>query len=197
MVPPPYLVRRYLAVGSPVNPPNSEQLRAAKQRCEGNENGYNGIGQGERGWTFREKWGQAILPRLYDFSKLCVKSSKVESQVVPLPVIASVALKFVLPQIPALIRASAQAYDKIINRKRFQKSDSSADSDSIRALRTAVDEIEERLETQEAVTESQAELIVQLTKNNAVLGRWLLLMSVGLALSGGLAIAALLLTFLN
>ena len=26
MVPPPYLVRRYLAVGSPVNPPNSEQL---------------------------------------------------------------------------------------------------------------------------------------------------------------------------
>ena len=115
----------------------------------------------------------------------------------PLPVIASVALKFVLPQIPALIRASAQAYDKIRNRKRFQKSDSSVYSDSIRALRTAVDEIEERLETQEAVTESQAELIVQLTRNNAVLGRWLLLMSVGLALSGGLAIAALLLTFLN
>ena len=171
--------------------------RAAKHRCEGNENGYNGIGQGEQGWTFREKWGQAILPCIYDFSKLCVKSSKVESQVVPLPVIASVALKFVLPQIPALIRASAQAYDKIRNRKRFQKSDSSVYSDSIRALRTAVDEIEERLETQEAVTESQAELIVQLTRNNAVLGRWLLLMSVGLALSGGLAIAALLLTFLD
>ena len=51
--------------------------RAAKQRCEGNENGYNGIGQGEHGWTFREKWGQASLPCLYDFSKLCVKPVKV------------------------------------------------------------------------------------------------------------------------
>ena len=50
--------------------------RAAKQRCEGNENGYNAIGQGEHGWTFREKWGQASLPCLYDFSKLCVKSSQ-------------------------------------------------------------------------------------------------------------------------
>ena len=49
--------------------------RFGKQRCEGNENGYNGIGQGEHGWTFREKWGQASLPCLYDFSKLCVKSS--------------------------------------------------------------------------------------------------------------------------
>ena len=46
-----------------------------KQRCEGNEYGYNGIGQGEHGWAFREKWGQASLPCLYAFSKLCVKSS--------------------------------------------------------------------------------------------------------------------------
>ena len=49
--------------------------RGAKQRCEGNENGYNGIGQGEHGWAFRKKWGQAILPCLYTFSKFCVKSS--------------------------------------------------------------------------------------------------------------------------
>ena len=46
----------------------------AEQRCEGNENGYNGIGQGERGWTFRRKWGQAILPCPYSFPKKCAKS---------------------------------------------------------------------------------------------------------------------------
>ena len=46
----------------------------AEQRCEGNENGYNGIGQGEHGWTFREKWGQAILPCPYSFPKKCAKS---------------------------------------------------------------------------------------------------------------------------
>ena len=51
--------------------------RAAKQGCEGNENGYNATGQGEHGWTFREKWGQASLPCLYAFSKLCVKPVKV------------------------------------------------------------------------------------------------------------------------
>ena len=48
----------------------------AEQRCEGNENGYNGIGQGEHGWTFRRKWGQAILPCPYSFPKKCAKSSK-------------------------------------------------------------------------------------------------------------------------
>ena len=47
----------------------------AEQRCEGNENGYNGIGQGEHGWTFRRKWGQAILPCPYSFPKKCAKSS--------------------------------------------------------------------------------------------------------------------------
>ena len=46
----------------------------AEQRCEGNENGYNGIGQGEHGWTFRRKWGQAILPCPYSFPKKCAKS---------------------------------------------------------------------------------------------------------------------------
>ena len=50
--------------------------RGAKQRCEGDENGYNGIGQGEHGWAFRKKWGQAILPCLYASSKFCVKSSQ-------------------------------------------------------------------------------------------------------------------------
>ena len=28
--------------------------RVGKQRCEGNEYGYNGIGQGEHGWAFSE-----------------------------------------------------------------------------------------------------------------------------------------------
>ena len=41
---------------------------ARKQRCEGNEQGYNGS-------RVSIKWGQASLPCLYTFSKLCVKPS--------------------------------------------------------------------------------------------------------------------------
>ena len=43
--------------------------RAGKQRCEGNENGCNGIGQGDHGcWAFPSKVGsgQLALP-LYFF----------------------------------------------------------------------------------------------------------------------------------
>ena len=49
--------------------------RVGEQRGEGKQNGYNGIGQGEHGWAFCEKWGQASLPCLYTFSKFCVNSS--------------------------------------------------------------------------------------------------------------------------
>ena len=34
---------------------------AGKQRCEGNEQGYNGIGQGEHGWAFPLKVGSGQL----------------------------------------------------------------------------------------------------------------------------------------
>ena len=34
---------------------------ARKQRCEGNEQGYNGIGQGEHGWAFPLKVGSGQL----------------------------------------------------------------------------------------------------------------------------------------
>ena len=38
--------------------------RPAEQRCEGNEDGYNSIGQGERGWAFSDTWvGPAYPPR--------------------------------------------------------------------------------------------------------------------------------------
>ena len=33
-----------------------------EQRCEGKENGYNGIRQGEHGLSYCERWGQASLP---------------------------------------------------------------------------------------------------------------------------------------
>ena len=41
------------------------------------ENGYNGIEQGKHSWAFCEKCGQASLPRLYTFSKFCVRPSQV------------------------------------------------------------------------------------------------------------------------
>ena len=49
--------------------------RVAKQRGEGMEYGYNGIGQGEHGGTFLEKWGPASLPCSYNLSSFCAKSS--------------------------------------------------------------------------------------------------------------------------
>ncbi len=33
-----------------------------EQRCEGKENGYNGIRQGEHRLSYCERWGQASLP---------------------------------------------------------------------------------------------------------------------------------------
>ena len=33
-----------------------------KQRCEGNEQGYNGIGPGEQGWAFSEIWVKPAYP---------------------------------------------------------------------------------------------------------------------------------------
>ena len=45
-----------------------------KQRCEGNEYGYNDIGQGEHGWAFLWKVGSGQLTLSLYFSKLCVKS---------------------------------------------------------------------------------------------------------------------------
>ena len=47
-----------------------------KQRCEGNEYGYNDIGQGEHGWAFLWKVGSGQLTLSLYFSKLCVKSSE-------------------------------------------------------------------------------------------------------------------------
>ena len=49
--------------------------RVGKQRCEGNEYGYNDIGQGEHGWAFLWKVGSGQLTLSLCFSKLCVKSS--------------------------------------------------------------------------------------------------------------------------
>ena len=49
--------------------------RAAKQRGEGIEYGYNGIGQGEHCLAFLEKWGPASLPCPYNLSSFCAKSS--------------------------------------------------------------------------------------------------------------------------
>ncbi len=64
-------------------------------------------------------------------------------------------------------------------------------------LRTAITDIQERLDAQEANAESQAELIVQLTNHNAALVRWLPILVIVSVISGGVAIAALLLAILQ
>ena len=112
------------------------------------------------------------------------------------PLAAKVGLAL-LKASPHLVRASVEIYEKVKKRKRPQPSQGTADADTIPMLRTAVEDIQQRLETQEASTESQAELIVQLTRHNAALARWLFYMGMGLALSSGVAVAALILTLLD
>ena len=41
--------------------------RVGEQHCEGSEYGYNGVGQGEHGWTFSEIWVRPVYPVLLLF----------------------------------------------------------------------------------------------------------------------------------
>ena len=66
----------------------------------------------------------------------------------------------------------------------------------MQALRSDVDAIQERLGEQENATEAQAELIMQLTRSNAILVRWLLYLTIGISLSGMVATAGVLLAVL-
>ena len=114
----------------------------------------------------------------------------------PLPIAALTGLAF-LKEVPALVKAGVAVYDRIRNRKPPLKSQDTAGADGIQELRAAVEDIQQRLETQESSTESQAELLLQLTKHHAVLVRWLIFTAIGLALTSGAAIAALLLALLE
>ena len=44
-----------------------------EQRCEGKENGYNGIRQGKHGLTYCERWGQAMLTLFLRLSYILYK----------------------------------------------------------------------------------------------------------------------------
>ena len=114
----------------------------------------------------------------------------------PLPIAIGSALAF-LKVAPTLIRAGTEIYDRIKNGQKSRQTQNTASAEDVRMLRTEMERLQQRLETQEENTEAQAELIVQLTRHNATLVRWLLYMAIGLALSSGVAIAALLLTLLT
>ena len=53
-----------------------QSFRRSTAATTGDENVYNGGGQGEHGQTFLAKWGQATLPCLYTFPKCCGNSSQ-------------------------------------------------------------------------------------------------------------------------
>ena len=72
-----------------------------------------------------------------------------------------------------------------------------AEADNLGTLRTAISDLEQRLGTHETNAESQAALVVQLTRHNASLVRCLFVLVLVSAVSGGIAIAALLLTILQ
>ena len=111
----------------------------------------------------------------------------------PFPVLIGTGLGILLKESPTLIRIGEKILDSFKNRKRSPHTKGTAYEEEILALRAQVEYLQERAETQEENAEAQAELIVQLTKHNANLVRWLFYIAVGMALSGGIAIAALIL----
>ena len=68
--------------------------------------------------------------------------------------------------------------------------------EQLNAVQESLLAVDERVDALEGVVESQAELIVHLTRHNVSLGRWVLLLATALAISSGIAIAALVLTIL-
>ncbi len=46
---------------------------ALEPRCQGSENGSNGLRQGKHGWALLWKSGQASLPRFYNVPNFCTK----------------------------------------------------------------------------------------------------------------------------
>lgn len=113
----------------------------------------------------------------------------------PLPFVVGSILTF-LKVAPTLVRAGTEIYDRIRNTEKSRQIKNDVVTEDMRVLRTEVEYLQQRLETQEANAEAQADLIVQLTRHNADLVRWLLFMAIGLALSSGVAVAALLLALL-
>ena len=114
----------------------------------------------------------------------------------PFPPLIITGLGLLLKEAPTLIRIGEKILNKFKDPKPPPADSDTANREEIQALRAQVEQLQERLDTQEESAEAQAELIVQLAKHNASLVRWLLLMAIGLALSSGVAIAALILTFL-
>ena len=95
-----------------------------------------------------------------------------------------------------MIRIGEKILKKFKDPKPPPQTQDTTNREEIQVLRAQVEQLQERLDTQEENAEAQAELIVQLARHNASLVRWLLLMAIGLALSSGVAIAALILAFL-
>ena len=115
----------------------------------------------------------------------------------PLPALISTGLGLLLKESPTLIRMGEKILDQFRDRRQFPRTQDTANREEIQALQAQVEHLHQRLEVQESNTEAQAELIVQLTRHNASLVRWLIYIVVGLALSGGVAIVALILTLLT
>jgi hypothetical protein len=101
-----------------------------------------------------------------------------------------------LKEVPALIRAGTELYNRIRNQKCPRTRTDGSEALSIQALNATVTNIEERLETAEVNAESQAALLMQLAKHNAVLVRWLFALAAFAVVSGGVAVAALLMVVL-
>lgn len=112
----------------------------------------------------------------------------------PIPVAVITAVTpLVVKGIPALVQTAVDAYTKIRDRKKPKNPTTTA---NLQGLQERVANLEERADALEGSLESQADLIVELTKHNATLMRWILALTVFSVLSGGTAIAALLLAVL-
>ena len=113
-----------------------------------------------------------------------------------MPIVGAL-VSLLVREAPALVQAGTEIYDHIRNRRRSRTAQSDAETVNIQALSTAITNIAERIEALEDTSESQADLVVMLSKHNAILARWLLILGIVATISAGVATAALILVILQ
>ena len=94
---------------------------------------------------------------------------------------------------PKVMDSAVKLYDSVSGRQRRRPPRDAAQTDDIPTLRADVTELQERLDALEGNDEAQAELIAQMSRHEAALLRWLMVL--GLTSVGASAVAIVALVF--
>ena len=98
---------------------------------------------------------------------------------------------------PKMMDSAVKLYQSLSERKPRRAPQGTSKVDDIPALRADVTELQERLDTLEDNNEAQAELITQMTRHEAGLLRWLIVLAFTSVVTGVIAIAAIVVAVLQ